>query len=327
LVLKTFEQQLLQVERKLESSVSLPIFGSYSNALLGKDELKKLTLAPGEKTAVFIGRPGELPKDAKMGSLLTGSLKLAATSAGKQAPGGVAVAFTCGPPKKAESNEQASKSDDTPPTVDERVRDAKVDVLSKVTDEEYPAFKESLLKEYPGFLPILQEEVKRAEKADDVARQRAAADAIVSSIDRDQLAIYVAKKTHEGEDEKVKQDMKMKKEALIAALTTRARLDIDGDAGSAASDASWKLLTEWVAPSDKTMHMLLAKKEVHDGRYAMAIKALNKVIDGDDSAAKDVKEAMQLRQTILKERLGYDVWSIVEEEKMRRCFPSTKLTL
>ena len=294
--LKSFEQQLLQVERKLESGVSLPIYGSYSNAILGTNELKKLTLAPGEKAALFIGRLGqsvELPKDAKPGAVLTGKLQVAATSAGKQAPGGTRVSLTCGPQKKDSVEDASSEKDKYEPKVDERLRDAKVGVLTKVTDDaEYASLKEALLKEYPGHLPILQEEVKRAEKVDDVARQRAAAAAIVASIDRDQLAIYVAKKSHDGEDEKLKQDMKMKKEALIASLTALARLDITSDVGSASADASWKLLTEWVAPGDKSILMLAAKKEVHDGRYAMAIMSLNKIVDAEDSAAKDVKEAM-----------------------------------
>lgn len=294
--LKSFEQQLLQVERKLESGVSLPIYGSYSNAILGTNELKKLTLAPGEKAALFIGRLGqsvELPKDAKPGAVLTGKLQVAATSAGKQAPGGTRVSLTCGPQKKDSVEDASSEKDKYEPKVDERLRDAKVGVLTKVTDDaEYASLKEALLKECPGHLPILQEEVKRAEKVDDVARQRAAAAAIVASIDRDQLAIYVAKKSHDGEDEKLKQDMKMKKEALIASLTALARLDITSDVGSASADASWKLLTEWVAPGDKSILMLAAKKEVHDGRYAMAIMSLNKIVDAEDSAAKDVKEAM-----------------------------------
>ena len=294
--LKTFEQQLLQVERKLESGIALPIYGSYSSAILGKNEIKKLTLAPGERAALFIGRVGqgvELPKDAKPGAVLTGSLHAAANSAGKQAPGGARVSLVCGPQKKDSTDDACSEKDKHEPGVEERIRDAKVAVLTKITDDtEYASLKESLLKEYPGHLPILQEEVKRAEKADDVARQRAAAEAIVAAIDRDQLAIYVAKKSHEGEEEKLKQDMKMKKEALIASLTALARLDITSDVGSAKAEASWKLLTEWVAPSDKSILILSAKKEIHDGRPAMAVKSLNKIIDADDSAAKDVKEAM-----------------------------------
>ena len=200
-------------------------------------------------------------------------------------------------PKKDSVDDTLSDKDKHEPKVDERLRDAKVGVLTKVTDDaEYASLKESLLKEYPGHLPILREEVTRAEKADDVVRERAAAEAIVAAIDRDQLAIYVAKKSHEGEEEKLKQDMKMNKEALITSLTALARLDITNDVGSAEAKASWKLLTEWVAPGDKSILMLSAKKEIHDGRYAMAVKSLNKIIDADDSVAKDVKEAMVRRR-------------------------------
>ena len=330
--LKTFEQQLLQVERKLESGISLPVYGRYSDALHGKNELKKLSLAPGEQVAVFVGRlASDMPKDAKLGAVLTGSLHLAATSAGKQAPGGVRVAFTCGPPKKESTSDDTSSkngSSKDEATVYERVRDAKVGVLAKVTDDEYSSLKESLLAEYPDHLPILQEEVKRAEKAEDIERQRAAAEAIVASIDRDSLAIYVAKKSHEGEDDRLKQEMKTKKEALIAALTALARLDIASDASSAASDTSWRLLTEWVAPSDKSILILCAKKEIHDGRHAMAIKALDKIIEGDDSTAKDVKEAMKLRRDALgRDGLGYTCWALVAEEHLRRAFPETKLSV
>jgi tripeptidyl-peptidase-2 len=192
--LKKFEQQVLQVERKLESNISLPIYGNYSNAIQAKDELKKMTLAPGEQAAIFIGMPSELPKDAGKGSVLTGTLACAATSSNKQAPGGSPVTFVCSPPKKKESENDDLKSSCQEPSLEDRLRDAKVDILKKIGNDAFEDYKDCLMKEYPTHLPILQEELKRAEKADDAERQRRVSDQIIRSIDTDQLAIYMGKK-------------------------------------------------------------------------------------------------------------------------------------
>jgi hypothetical protein len=124
--------------------------------------------------------------------------------------------------------------------------------------------------------------------------------------------------------------MATKKDALISALTAICRLDL-ADGNVDAVELSWRMLTEWVAVTDKSVQLLLAKKESLEGRYALAIKALDSLVENqegkDADGAQEKKEALDLRQTILKENLGYGCWAIIEEEKMRRAFPLTKLTL
>ena len=335
--LKSFEDQVLQIERKLENSVSVPIYENYSDALQSKNPVKKLTLAPGEKTCIFVGKPsGSMPKDAAPGKVLRGTLKCAGTSADKQAPGGATVMFVCSPPKSDKSSDESDSSGKE--TIDEKMRAAKVSVLQKASDDDYGPLQKLLLAEYPGHLPILQEELKRAEKAmgkdtqgdasKELERLLSACNEIIGSIDLSELAIYVAKKNvPKGEEaEKLKKKMKLEKEALISALAAKTKALLDQEA-SEDLDATFNLLREWVdTSSEKDYYLLHARKDLRDGNYGLAIKHLNKIIDSEEMHG-DLKDALKMRKSIIESHLVWSCWGNLEEERIRAYFPSTKLTL
>ncbi|WPT13225.1 Tripeptidyl-peptidase 2 [Picochlorum sp. SENEW3] len=336
--LKKFEDQVLQIERKLDGVV-LPVYQSYSEAIRGMNEVKKLNLAPGEKTCVFVGKPdGDLPKDAVPGTVLSGKLQFAGTSAAKQAPGSSPVMFVV-PPKKKESS--TSKSEQKiEESIQDRLLGAKVAVLQKLSEEEeeeYNSLLKSLLEEKPNHLPVLKEEMKRSAsalaKATDEEKERlqerllSVCTTIIDSIDRDKLAVFVAKKTSpEGEEAlKIKKEMETQKEALVSALGHKCRVYID-QKNSDELSKSFDLLREWVDTASDNDHLLLhARKELMEEHYGLAIKALNKLIDGEE-AQKDLQEALALKQDILGE-LGWHCWEILEREKFRHYYPKEKLVL
>lgn len=335
--LKSFENQVLQIERKLESNLTLPIYERYSDALHSKNEVKKFTLAPGEKTCIFIGKPSSnLPKDAGPGKILKGTLECAGTNAGKEAPGGTTVMLLCPPPKAEKSS---SDSDSTvKESVDDKMRAAKVGVLQKVSDQDYLPLRKALLEEYPGHLPILMEELKRAEK--DLAKDReagktgdnsrllSACNEIINSIDRSELAIFLAKKNlpKRPDADELKQKMVLEKEALVLALTAKTKALLD-QLGLDDLEAAFALLREWVdTSSEKDYFLLHARMELKDGNCGLAMKHLNKIIDSDETHS-DLKEALELRKKILDSRLKWSCWGQMEEERIRCYFPSAKLTL
>jgi tripeptidyl-peptidase-2 len=337
--LKEFENQVLQIEKSI-SDLSAPIYGTYSNAIRGTDELKKMTLGSGEKSAIFVGKlSGDLPKDAGPGKILKGTLKCAGNSEGKQAPGSHTIVYTCASKEKASTD---SKPESKPKeSIEEKMRAAKVGVLQKLSDddEEYDALYKSLLAEYPDHLPILLEELKRADKMLSSSKEEGRSsfesrlmdvcDKILSLIDQSKLAIFVAKKNLPEEDpdtEKLKQDMKIQKEALIKALVCKCQVLLKSDGATTMLKDSWTNLREWVdTSSDKDYLLLHAKYEINEKNYALGIKTLNKIIDADEMH-KDLKEALDLRKKILAD-IGFKCWEIMEGERMRSYFPLNKLTL
>jgi hypothetical protein len=167
-----------------------------------------------------------------------------------------------------------------------------------------------------------------AEKVKHQDRLISVCNTIIDSIDRDKLAVFVAKKTSPDGEEAliVKKDMDSQKEALVSALGHKCRVHID-QKNSDQLNASFDLLREWVDTASDNDHLLLhARKEVIEENYALAIKTLNKIIDGEDTSHKDSQEALTLKQEILG-KLGWHCWEILEKERFRHYYPKDKLVL
>eukprot|EP00889_Picochlorum_renovo_P000901 jgi/Picre1/27931/NNA_000893.t1 len=89
--------------------------------------------------------------------------------------------------------------------------------------------------------------------------------------------------------------MDAQKEALVSALGHKCRVYID-QKNSDELSKSFDLLREWVDTASDNDHLLLhARKELMEEHYGLAIKALNKLIDGEE-AHKDLQEALALKQ-------------------------------
>jgi DNA primase len=244
------------------------------------------------------------------------------------------------PSKKKESSSTSKSEQKIEESIQDRLLGAKVAVLQKLSEEEeeeYNSLLKSLLEEKPNHLPVLKEEMKRSAsalaKATDEEKERlqerllSVCTKIIDSIDRDKLAVFVAKKTSPEGDEalKIKKEMDAQKEALVSALGHKCRVYID-QKNSDELSKSFDLLREWVDTASDNDHLLLhARKELMEEHYGLATKALNKLIDGEE-AHKDLQEALALKQDILG-KLGWNCWEILEREKFRHYYPKEKLVL
>jgi tripeptidyl-peptidase-2 len=300
--LETFKDIVLHIDKKIDAPINVPIHGSYSDAIQGKSEVSKLTLAAGEKLPLFVGKVADdkMPKDASPGRILIGSLHVGLKNDGKAAPGSYQISFTI-PPKKVDGmkKDESPEKEEVKDLLEKAIRDAKLKVLQDIpSDQEtkYMTMYESMKKEYPDHLPLFLEELKRA-KADFLKegepsskdRRLRALNAIYNingCIDKSELAIFLAKKCHEdgAEANKQKKEMEDKKGALLTALTSkfdillRSSFD-DKSIEKEEIDRAFVELREWVDTGVDSEYLILhAKKESFDGRYAMAIKTLNKVI-------------------------------------------------
>lgn len=233
----------------------------------------------------------------------------------------------------------------------EALRDAEVKFLQSMktdTDDKKTAF-ESMLSDlkmrFPDHLPVVRQQLKYrtsccatsagggTEMADvDETTFRAvltAADEVLQAIDATELAVYIARKCpEEGEDgAKRKKEMEERKSAVIEALSAKctALLDIEEKKFSSTQDGSlfddaFAELRRWVDPaaSDAAHALLLSRRERRCGRYAMALKALDKAANPEDKPTpKDVYK-MRIR---LFELLGWSHWAVAEERKLRKAFP------
>jgi len=375
--LETFKDIVLQIDRKIETPINVPIHGTYSDAIKGRSELSKVTLAAGENLPLFVGKIADdkMPKDASPGRILVGFLHAGVKNDGKAAPGSYQIAFTI-PPKKADvtKKDESPEKEEVKNLLEKAIRDAKVRVLQDIPSEqenEYFAMYDSMSQEYPDHLPLFLEELKRAKGAflkegEPCTREKRlraieAINKINSCIDKSELAIFLAKKCHEDgvEASKQKKEMEAKKEALITALSFKLEILLRASCDDTSTekekiDRAFMELREWVDTAADSEYLILhAKKESFDGRHAMAIKSLNKVrkpffylsyvitfmkydcltygcfvrqiVDGDD-AQKHAKEAHEIRRDLLQ-KLKWDCWHVLEAERLRKEFPSTKPVL
>lgn len=347
--LETFKDIVLQIDKKLDIPINVPIHGAYSDAIKGKSEVSKVTLAAGENLPLFIGKVADdkMPKDASPGRILVGSLHAGVKNDGKAAPESYQITFTI-PPKKADGakKDESPDKEEVKDLLEKAIRDAKIKVLQNIPSEqetEYFTLYDSMKQEYPDHLPLFLEELKRAKAAflkegepNTRERKRRALEAINNingCIDKSELGIFLAKKCHEDsvEANKQKKEMEEKKEALITALSSKFEVLLssscdDESIGKQEVDRAFVELREWVDTAADSEYLIFhAKKESFDGRYAMAIKSLNKIVDGDDGQ-KHSKEALEIRRDLF-EKLKWDCWKLLEAERLRKEFPSTKPVL
>ncbi|GJP41683.1 hypothetical protein CLOM_g1324 [Closterium sp. NIES-68] len=243
----------LLMDRTLEdkSVLKLSVYNTADSAIFaGTDTVKNALMGPNEKRAFFISGPGDLPKDATPGTLLLGRMTLAKTGGlfvsadtNSAAPCRVHVTYVVPPPSKTDDKKTSSSSSSASPTktaaerLHEELRDAKVKVLAAVAAEErdraksegeFVGMAQQLKEEYPGHLPLLLEVLRFYDDAKmrptSLLKVVEAADAVVGSIDRTALAVFLAMKSEpEGADgQKEKKEKEAQRDALIEALHKKA---------------------------------------------------------------------------------------------------------
>ncbi|CAI5948872.1 unnamed protein product [Closterium sp. NIES-65] len=284
----------LLLDRALEdkSALKLGVYNSADSAIFaGSDTVKNALMAPNEKRAFFISGPGDLPKDATPGTLLLGRMTLAKTGglfvnteSNAAAPCRVHVTYVVPPPNKSDDKKSSASSSSAPPTktaterMQEELRDAKVKVLAAVAAEErdkakgegeFVALAQQLKEEYPNHLPLLLEVLRFYDdpkmRPTSLLKVVEAADAVVASIDRTALAVFLAMKCEpEGQNAQAeKKEKDAQRDALIEALHKKALALGDlqspfpaaapsaptSEAPAAAAPESVTLATTEVAPS------------------------------------------------------------------------------
>jgi tripeptidyl-peptidase-2 len=221
--LESLKDMILWIERELGKEIVLPAYPTKEELTVGKSVFKKRTLRKGCCASVFFSEPlpSKLPSAVKQGDILLGSATYcdgdpSLPGEGKR-PGGFPISYAIGPKASkvsAESETPKPKDERTPEQrIDEAIRDLQVEQLGKLTlkEQEEGKFEELYAKfqvQYPDHLPLrmarlkyLDSHEKRSEMLDKVV---SAAEAVVSGISEDELALNLGRKVDSDDPKAVK---------------------------------------------------------------------------------------------------------------------------
>ncbi|XP_027923096.1 tripeptidyl-peptidase 2-like isoform X1 [Vigna unguiculata] len=247
-ILEKMRHLVLFIERNLEEKdvIRLSFFSQPDGPLMGNGSFKSSSLVPGIKEGLYIGPPQKekLPKNSPLGSVLLGTIsygKLSFAGQGENTnpekhPASYTISYIV-PPNKIDEDKGKGSSLSSKKNVSERlneeVRDTKIKVLASLkqeTCEERSEWKElsALLKsEYPKYTPllatILEGLVSRSNVKDKINHDEeviGAADEVIDSIDKEELAKFFALKNdpEEEEAENIRKKMELTRDQLAEAL-------------------------------------------------------------------------------------------------------------
>ncbi|XP_024527545.1 tripeptidyl-peptidase 2 [Selaginella moellendorffii] len=243
--LEKLKKAVLFIDRGLEEKnyIKLSSYSNIDGAITGTNGLKPTVLAPGEKRAFYVASPGDdkAPKDAPIGTLLMGKMTLGKTSFannkgeenGQACP---AVSRVVVPIAPAAKNDEKAKDKEPEQQkspfkkIEEEVRDVKIKLLSllpRTTKEEraeWSSQANSLKAEFTNYIPLLSEILQKLAASKDSEQDYdeviAAADELISCIEKDALAKFIAMKNEPEDADAVqaKKDMEMQRDAFLDAL-------------------------------------------------------------------------------------------------------------
>ncbi|XP_042510355.1 tripeptidyl-peptidase 2 [Macadamia integrifolia] len=378
--LEKMKQLVLFIERNLEEKefIRLSFFSQPDGPVMGNGNFSPSILVPGSVEAFYVGPPtkDKLPKNCPAGSVLLGKISYGKLSlevkedAGnpKKHPVSYQISYVV-PPNKVDEEKGKDSSSASNKSVSERLeeelRDAKIKFLVSLkqgTEEEHTEWKQlcnSLKDQYPKYTPllakILESLVSQSNDAYKIHFNEEVIDAandVIDSIDKDELAKYfsVNSDPEDDEGEKIKKKMEVTRDQLVEALyqkglalteiehcrgkkvpagTTASTEDSDGtvkefEAGSGNQpdlfEENFKELMRWVDVKSSKYRKLLVVRERHAGRLGTSLKVLNEMIQDDGEPSK--KKLYDLKLSLLDE-IGWDHVASYERQWMHVRFPAS----
>ncbi|RDY13416.1 Tripeptidyl-peptidase 2, partial [Mucuna pruriens] len=272
-ILEKMRHLVLFIERNLEEKdvIRLSFFSQPDGSLMGNGSFKSSSLVPGIKEGLYLGPPPKekLPKNSLQGSVLLGAISYGKLSFADQGenknpekhPASYRISYVV-PPNKIDEDKGKGSSLSSKKNVSERlkeeVRDAKIKVLASLkqeTDDECAEWKElsALLKsEYPKYTTllatILEGLISRSNVKDKIHHDEEVVDAaneVINSIDREELAKYFALKNdpEDEEAENIRKKMELTRDQLAEALYQKG-LALEEIESSKLADLTWCILSK-----------------------------------------------------------------------------------
>ncbi|TVU28818.1 hypothetical protein EJB05_20353, partial [Eragrostis curvula] len=326
-ILEKLKQLVLFIERKLDKKDCIPLsfYSEPDGSVVGNGTFKSSILIPGEPEAFYVGPPSreKLPKNAPPGSVLVGSITYGAVSSfskkddqNQHAPASYSISFII-PPSKVDDDQEKG------------VSVGKKSISERLDEEsEYPKYTPLLTK-------ILECVLQKTTGDDKISHQKevvAAADEVVDSIDREELAKYLSLNSDPEDEEaqKFKKKMEETRDQLADALYQKGlalaeieSMKSDEKIEVSAKDVfeeNYKELIKWVDAKSAKYGTLTVLRERRCGRPGTALKVLNDLIQ--DESEKSKKKLYDLRIQLVEE-MGWAHVSTYEKQWMHVRFPPT----
>lgn len=243
-----------------------------------------------------------------------------------------------GPKPSKESPPEAAKPEPTvKPTVNDKlsdaIRDLKIEHLGKLSanEKEEGKFDElytMMEQEYPDHLPLRMAKLKYLDKHDKrsemLGEVAIAADAVISRIADDELALNLGRKVDDTDGDALKEREKIfdKKNMLVEALALQILAYAEMEDAAAKLDQSLTRLKLWCDIESETKFAVLnIEQKIRSNHYGLALKQVNQLLvkNGVKDYKKDLIKATS-RSDLLKKRgeilamLGYTL--LVEYDQL-----------
>lgn len=359
---------VLFIERKLEEKevIGLSFFSQPDGPVMGNGSFESSTLVPGKKESFYVGPPTKekLSKNFPEGSVLIGAISYGKVSLvnnqeGKKPqknPASYMLSFLVPPSKRDEDKGKINSTACTKSVserLEEEIRETKIKVLASLkqgSDEECSEWKQlavSLKSEYPKYTPLLAkilEGLLAQKNAEDkicyYEEVVNAADEVIDSVNREELAKYFSQKSDPEDDsaEKLKKKMEATRDQLAEALYQKglALAEIESLKGEKVTDEeksqvaeaadvqldlfeeNFKELAKWVDVKSSTYGTLSVIRERRSARLGNALKVLNEIIRDEGDPPK--KKLYELKLSLLNE-IGWSHLVSYEKQWMLVRFP------
>ncbi|KNA22818.1 hypothetical protein SOVF_030530 [Spinacia oleracea] len=366
-LLEKMKTMVIFIERTLDNKevIQLSFYSQPDGHVTGKGSFQSSILVPGSEEAFYVGPPSKekLPKNCPEGSLLVGAISYGRVSFSGEKNGGdpeknpvpYQIYYVVPPNQPVEDKKDlsVSASKTVAERIEEEVRDAKMKVLTSLKQssdeerEEWKKLSESLKSEYSRYTPLLAKilegllsQTNIEDKCSHLEEVIDAADEVIDSIDRDELAKFLSQKTvpEDDEEEKTKKQMETTRDQLAEALYQKGvalseieSLKAESVAADLASDqvgtpsddsfeATYKELRKWADVKTAKYGTLSVIRERRCRRLGTALKVLNDMINDDEQPAK--KKLYDLKLSLIEE-IGWDHVATYERQWMHVRFPQS----
>lgn len=284
----------LIIERRLEKEINFDLFSHISGTLVGGFKFTKKELKKGSREVFFIKAISDLPKDAKPGDILLGSLKLFKNSEEKTLklkglPFMYAVSSSKPSPASPTTNiHEGTISEQLEESLLQQTVTFLTSLLSPSKMNDFNSLIQTILEQHPKHLPLLQLHLRALDQAPDrtgnLDKIIAAADLILNNIDQSSLAIHFGTRLDSDDpvQNKIRQEMTKKKETLIDALYRKILALSEKNAPLQEIEKHYKLLQQWVEPTDSKFTSLSVKLEQSKKFFGKALSILRKNLETPD---------------------------------------------
>lgn len=336
-VLRKLDRMPVALDRTLDPAVKLRVLTDPDGAVTGGFEAGAKTLAKGQAMPLWIAppAPGAVPKGAKPGDVLIGSLRFGPKGddlegAGDR-PNGWPLTVRLASDRVEEKDQKTPETKPpggpkkkTADELDEELLKLQVDHLAKLRKDErhddFEALSRRLLKENPRALPVLVERMRYLADKKDASPEAVvkACDEVVATAAASQLAEVLGERAL-PEDEKGKArraDAEKRRDALVEALRRKVEaLAGDEDADREVEEA-YREISRWTDPGKGEGVSVVVEFERRRGRPAKALEALN----GRLEEAVPERKLVEQRLKVLEE-LGWSAWAERERRWLMLRFP------